>query len=125
LVAPKEYFDMYPWQEMKLPYVPEGDLDDVPIAAQTQTNAVKYGMNEEQSKKALAAYYASITFMDAQVGKVIDAVDELGLADNTIIVFTSDHGYNMGEHTTWQKLSLWEETARVPLIIASKETRSS
>ncbi len=118
LVAPREYFDLYPWEDMVLPSVAADDLDDVPRAAQTQTNAVKYGMSEEQQRKALAGYYASITFMDAQVGKILNEVDHLDLGRNTIIVFISDHGYNLGEHTSWQKLSLWEDTTRVPFLLA-------
>ncbi|NIA13134.1 MAG: sulfatase-like hydrolase/transferase [Nitrospiraceae bacterium] len=119
LVAPKGYFAPYPPTQMKLADVPEGDLDDVPKAAQSQTNAVKYGMSEEQQRKTLGAYYASVTYMDAQVGKLLDEVDMLGLADDTIIVFTSDHGYNLGQHTCWQKNSLFEDAVRVPLIIAA------
>jgi len=104
---------------MTRPEVPENDLEDVPKAAQTQTNAVKYGMNEEQQRKTLGAYYASVSYMDAQVGKVLDEVDRLGLTGNTIVIFTSDHGYNLGQHTCWQKLSLFEDSVRVPLIIAA------
>ena len=119
LVAPKGYFDPYPADRMKIPEMPEGDLDDVPKAAQTQTNDVKYGMSEEQQRKTLGAYYASVAYMDAQAGKILDELERLDLAGNTIVVFTSDHGYNLGQHTCWQKLSLFEDTVRVPLIIAA------
>ena len=70
-------------------------------------------------KKILSAYYASVTFMDAQVGRVLDALEEEGLRENTIIVFTSDHGWHLGEHTFWQKVNLHEESAQVPLIIST------
>jgi uncharacterized sulfatase len=76
-------------------------------------------MTDRQRREALQAYGASISFMDAQVGRVIDAVDRLGIANRTIIVMTSDHGYHMYEHGLWQKMSLFENSARVPLIIAA------
>jgi arylsulfatase A-like enzyme len=118
LVAPRAYFDPYDPNMMEIPFVPEGDLDDVPEAAQTQSNEVKYGMSEEQQRKTLGAYYASIAYMDAQVGKLLDELDRLNLTEKTIVVFTSDHGYNMGQHTCWQKLSLWEDSVRVPFIVS-------
>ena len=103
---------------MTLPKVPDGDLDDIPKAAKQQSNANKYKMDDLELKKGLRGYYASVTYMDEQVGRVVDALDELGLRDNTIVVFVSDHGFHLGEHTLWQKSSLMEESARVPLIIS-------
>jgi iduronate 2-sulfatase len=69
-----------------------------------------------RQKKALGGYYACVAYMDAQVGKVLDAVRQAGLEDDTIVIFTSDHGYHLGEHDFWEKVSLHEESATVPLI---------
>jgi len=74
-------------------------------------------MTVAQEKKAVAAYYASTSFLDAQVGKVLQTLKDQGLEDNTIVIFTSDHGYLLGEHRFWMKVSLMEESVRVPLII--------
>jgi len=125
LAAPKAYFTPYPADAMKLAEVPAGDLADVPKAAQTQTNAVKYGMDAPQQRKTLSAYYACVSYMDAQVGKVLDELERLKLTEKTVIVFTSDHGYNLGQHTCWQKLSLWEDAVRSPLIISAPGARAS
>ena len=119
LVAPRRLFDQYPDDEMKIPHVPEGDLDDVPEEARRMQNMGRYFMNETQKRQAIGGYYASVTFMDEQVGRLLSALDRLGLRKNTVVVFTSDHGYNLGEHDCWQKLSLFEESARVPLLISA------
>lgn len=119
-VAPKKYFDMYPPDTIKVPDVPEGYLNTLPKAARDSISRKKDQLNlpDETARKAIQAYYASITFADAQLGRILDALDESGLADNTVVLFTSDHGYHMGEHGHWQKTTLFENAARVPLIIA-------
>jgi len=119
LIAPERHFSRYPYQDVVLPNIPDQDLDDVPLGVRQFSSADRFGMNETQQKKAIAAYHASISFMDEQVGRLLDALDRLKLRDNTIVVFISDHGYNLGEHGAWQKLHLWEESLRVPLLISA------
>jgi uncharacterized sulfatase len=117
-VAPKKYFDMYPWQSIDLPAQPADDLKDIPKPALTRGAP---NMTDEQRKKAIAAYYACVTMVDAQVGKLLDEMDRLKLWDDTIIVFTSDHGWHLNEHGLWGKVTLFEESAKVPLIIAGNQ----
>jgi iduronate 2-sulfatase len=74
-------------------------------------------MDVRRQKKALGGYYACVAFMDAQVGKVLDALTQAGLDESTIVIFTSDHGYHLGEHDFWAKVSLRDESSMVPLII--------
>ena len=117
-VAPKQYFDMYPVERIDLPTLSEADRSRTPAAAYRSAFAEQDAATDRQRKEAIQAYRASTTFMDAQVGHVLDALDRLGLASNTIVVFTSDHGYHLGDHGLWQKQSLFERSARVPLVIA-------
>ncbi|MEJ7828843.1 MAG: sulfatase [Segetibacter sp.] len=119
-VAPKKYFDMYSPEEITLPMEKVNDWDDIPEVAK-YTNPLHWGLDVGQRKEALRAYYASITFMDAQVCRLLGALEKLGLADNTIIVFWSDHGYSVGQHGQWMKENLFESAARIPLIIAVPE----
>jgi arylsulfatase A-like enzyme len=119
-VAPKApYFDMYPEAEMPLVAGVAEDQQDLPAAALGSRKPEQAKMTDQQRRQALQAYYASISFMDAQVGRVIDALEQHRLADDTIVVFTSDHGYHMGEHGLYQKMSLFEESARVPLVVVA------
>ena len=116
-VAPKRFFDMYPHKKMKIPPLIKGDLDDIPQAGRGSDGK---GLNEmEESRRRMwQAYYASVTFMDEQVGRVVDELGRLGLRESTAIVFTTDHGYHLGEHGFWQKGNLHEEVVRVPLIFS-------
>lgn len=116
-IAPKKYFGLYPPATVPLPRELENDLDDIPEAA-LFTKPPHWGIGEEDRRKVLGAYYATVSFMDAQVGRLLDALERLGLSDNTIVVFWSDHGYNVGQHGQWMKQSLFENSARVPLIIS-------
>lgn len=116
-VAPKKYFDLYPVDKVPLPKEIANDLDDIPEIA-LFTKPPHWGLSEADRREALRAYYATISFMDAQVGKLLDALERLKLSDNTIIVLWSDHGYNVGQHGQWMKQSLFENSARVPLIIS-------
>lgn len=123
-IAPKKYFDLYPVEKITLPVEPPDHIKNIPKPA-FFTDPLYWGLNEQQRKEVIRAYYASVSFMDAQVGKLLNAVDALGLADNTIIVFWSDHGYNLTEHGQWKKQSLFEEVARVPLFIAAPNAKGN
>ncbi len=121
-VAPKPYFDLYPKQQMPLAVVSAPSQAALPPAALGSYKREQDKLTDELRRECIQAYFASTTFMDAQVGRVLDALQRLGLAENTIVVFTSDHGYHLGEHGLWQKMSLFEESARVPLVIAGPGT---
>jgi iduronate 2-sulfatase len=118
-VAPKKYFDLHPLDSIRLPEAPADDRSDIPVAAFAHNNPTpQYGLDELTCRQALQAYRASVSFVDAQIGRVLDALDKLKLTDNTIVVLWSDHGYHLGEHLgIWQKRTLFEESARAPLII--------
>jgi iduronate 2-sulfatase len=117
LVAPARHFAHYTEDKVQLPEVPENDLDDVPEPNRKKANATSYKMTPDQAQQALAAYYASVTYMDEQVGRLLDALDRLDLADNTVVVFISDHGWLLGEHGSWQKSNLFDPACKVPLIV--------
>jgi uncharacterized sulfatase len=118
-VTPKKYFDLYPMDPIVLPLITPQTPNNYPIPALASTTPWPYfGVTTDQARECKRAYYASISFVDAQIGRLLDAVDRLGLRQNTIIVFWSDHGYHLGEHGLWFKQSCFEESARVPLIIS-------
>ena len=116
-VSPKKYHT-YPPDSLVLPEKKPGDWDDIPKPGINYKTSVNMQMDVVKQRKAVAGYYAAVSFMDAQVGKVLDTLEKSGQADNTIVIFTSDHGFHLGEHDFWAKVSLHDESARVPLIIS-------
>jgi iduronate 2-sulfatase len=117
-VAPRKYFEPFlPYDKLPLPPKIAGDWDDIPKAGINYKTSLNMQMDVRRQKKAVGGYYASVAYMDAQVGKVLGALEKSGEADNTIVIFTSDHGYHLGEHDFWAKVSLRDESAMVPLII--------
>lgn len=118
-VTPKKYFDLYRMEDITLPPITTNTPKDYPTLALSGYKPWPYvGATPDQARECKRAYYAAISFVDAQIGRLLDAVDRLGLRDNTVIVFWSDHGYHLGEHGLWFKQSCFEEAARVPLIIS-------
>ncbi len=119
-VAPVQYFQRYPHEEMPLPENPAGDLDDMPKLAKggTRSDTTGIGQWPENQQRMWSAYYATVEFMDEQLGRVMNELDRLGLRESTAVIFTSDHGYHLGEHTFWQKSKLHEEVVRVPLLMS-------
>ena len=124
-VAPKTYFEKFPVAKFTLPVVPAGHRQAGPGPAFGSFHKNQDDMTDAQRREALQAYYGATTFMDAQVGRVVDALDRLKLADKTVIVFFSDHGYHLGEHGLWQKMSLFENSTRVPLMIVDPRSKAN
>ncbi len=121
MVAPRQYFEPYPWQRMLLPPQQTGDLEDIPPLGRAGTVSLTnpIGKYPDNQKRMWAAYYAAVSFMDTQVGRILDQLDKSGLRDSTAVVFTSDHGYHLGDHHFWQKSNLHEQVLRIPLIISA------
>ncbi|MBX3177971.1 MAG: sulfatase [Candidatus Hydrogenedentes bacterium] len=119
--APKKYFDMYPLDEVTLPETRADDLDDVPAAgrAMARTDSDhKRVVEHDQWRRAVQGYLASISFADAQVGHVLDALDASPHRDDTLVVLWSDHGWHLGEKLHWRKFALWEEATKNGMIFA-------
>ena len=118
-VAPKKYFDLYSKDDIVIPKSSTNYLKTIPSPAAKSVRAKKNQINldEDLAKEIKQAYYATISFVDAQVGRIINKLKQTGLDKNTIVVFTSDHGYHMGEHGHWQKQTLFNNATKVPLII--------
>ena len=123
--VPRHYFERFPIDQVQLPQVLENDLADIPEAgvkiAKPQGDHAKV-LAHKQWHLAVQGYLASIAFCDAQIGRVLDALEASDYANNTIIVFWTDHGWHLGEKEHWRKFALWEEATKTPMIIAAPGT---
>lgn len=127
LYAPQKYFDMFPLDKIRLPKIKENDMEDCHYKSvypdsemgihYFQALKEAYGGTDEGLRKFLQGYLACIAFMDDQVGVLLDALENSKFKDNTIVVFVSDHGWQMGEKDYLYKNSPWEESARIPMLI--------
>lgn len=123
--APKEFFDLHPLDSVVMPQVPGDEMDDVPLWGKAMAYGTITGgdhfniqsVGEGYWREMVRAYLACVSFVDAQAGKVLEALDKGPNADNTIVVFWSDHGQHLGEKRHWRKMALWEESTRVPLAV--------
>lgn len=138
LIVPQRFFDMFPLQEVDLPNIRPHDVDDTfarsvrglpngrePESSRSEDMGSRlfqrlvqsYPTQDEGLRRFIQAYLASVTSVDEQIGRILDAVEDTPLAANTIIILTSDHGWGMGEKDYLYKNSLWQESTNVPLII--------
>jgi arylsulfatase A-like enzyme len=117
--VPQKYYDLHPLDQIELPPAPPGDLNDVPPAgvemARPQRDHAAV-LKSGRWKEAVQAYLAAISYLDGQVGRVLDALEKSPYAANTIICLWGDHGWHLGEKQHWRKFALWEEATRAPLI---------
>ncbi len=114
--VPKKYFDLY--DPGRIPLPDDGEVSRIPPAAWYELEN-QPRLREREQREYRAAYYACNSFVDAQAGVVLRTMDELKLWDHTVVVFVGDHGYHTGQHGMWHKMTLFEESTRVPLIIYS------
>ena len=126
-VAPAAFFEMNPREGIVVPDYADSSLAQLPPLAQRSIRGkkVQVDLAQDTAQIVIQAYRASVSFVDAQVGKVLMALKETGLDDNTLVVFLSDHGYHLGEHGHWQKQTLFEEATRVPMIFRNPDEPSS
>lgn len=121
--APRKYFDLYPLESIKLPATKDDDLDDLPAAGLTfaaqRREDYQLVLQSGKYRELLRAYLASVSFADATVGTLLDALDQNGHADNTIIVLWSDHGWHLGEKQHLHKFTLWERSTHIPFVVVA------
>jgi len=121
--VPQSYFDLHPLDQIELPPLARNDLNDVPpIATRSEALSVEFHdwiVAADRWEEGVQAYLASISYADAMVGRLLDALDASGRAERTIIVLWGDHGFHLGEKGRWRKMTLWNESLHVPFIIVA------
>ena len=128
--CPQKWFDLFPIDEVQLPETIKDDLKDISSYAVNLTRLKHVApthdwvIEEDQWKALVQSYLACVSFVDHQVGKLIDALDSTDAKNNTYIVLYSDHGFHLGEKERWAKRSLWEDSTRVPLIIVGPSIKA-
>lgn len=118
--VPKKYFDAFPLEQVQMPESVVDDTNDLPDRIRSRVKRDPYFKALDEAgvhREATQAYLASVLYMDAMAGQVLDALDKSDHEDDTIVVFWSDHGYHMGEKQRYRKFSLWDDSTHVPLII--------
>jgi len=117
--VPKKYFDLHPLDSIELPPTQKDDLADVPAAgvkfARPDGDHQKI-VESGRWKEAIQAYLAAVSYADAEIGRLLDALESSEYKDNTIVVLLGDHGWHLGEKEHWRKFALWEEATRAPYI---------
>ena len=117
-IVPEPYFSMY-YPDVEMPNLPDGHLENLPDAARIlrERHRMAGPFTDEQIRKTRAAYCGMVTRVDEQIGRLLESLDAHGLADNTVVIHTSDHGEMLGEHGLWRKSNFYDQSARVPLQI--------
>jgi uncharacterized sulfatase len=116
-IVPKPYFEKYPLESIHAEPFDPAEMTQAPEYAYTSKKP-NFGMSEENCRRSKRGYYASVSYVDEQIGRVLAALKELGLEENTIVVFWADHGWHLGQHGQWEKLTLFEWCARIPFMMA-------
>jgi choline-sulfatase len=119
LVVPQKYWDLYPLNEIDLPDIPAGHLENLhPVYRRMRSMFGMVDFPEEQTRRARAGYYGLITYLDDKIGRLVGALEETGQLENTMVVYVSDHGEMAGEHGMWRKSNFYEQSSRIPLVIS-------
>jgi choline-sulfatase len=123
LIVPEEYFNLYPPESVPLPtqWQPEEWHRHPALQLKRDQNMLGEPFDEQTVRRAIAAYYGMVTFLDEQIGRVLAALDAAGLRDSTRIIYTADHGEMLGTHGLWWKNAMYEESAGVPVVVAGPD----